>query len=127
LSNEETAAVLDSIKQLGFRYATKSGTTIAMSDVQVPLSKPKLLEEAGERVAIIENQYNKGLITEDEKYNNTIGVWMETTDKITDVISKTLDRYGGIYMMATSGANKADGGHARLDDRPRGQDYRLPH
>ncbi|MCX6011790.1 MAG: DNA-directed RNA polymerase subunit beta' [Chloroflexi bacterium] len=104
LSNEETAAVLDSIKQLGFRYATKSGTTIAMSDVQVPLSKPKLLEEAGERVAIIENQYNKGLITEDEKYNNTIGVWMETTDKITDVISKTLDRYGGIYMMATSGA-----------------------
>jgi DNA-directed RNA polymerase subunit beta' len=104
LSNEETAAVVDSIKQLGFRYATKSGTTIAMSDIQVPLSKPKLLEEAGERVAIIENQYNKGLITEDEKYNNTIGVWMETTDKITDVISQTLDRYGGIYMMATSGA-----------------------
>jgi len=104
LSNEETAAVVDSIKQLGFRYATKSGTTIAMSDIQVPSSKPKLLEEAGERVAIIENQYNKGLITEDEKYNNTIGVWMETTDKITDVISQTLDRYGGIYMMATSGA-----------------------
>jgi len=104
LSNEETATVVDSIKRLGFRYATKSGTTIAMSDIQVPSSKPKLLEEAGERVAIIENQYNKGLITEDEKYNNTIGVWMETTDKITDVISQTLDRYGGIYMMATSGA-----------------------
>jgi DNA-directed RNA polymerase subunit beta' len=104
LSNEETATVLDSIKRLGFRYATKSGTTIAMSDVQVPASKPKLLEEAGERVAIIENQYNKGLITEDEKYNNTIEVWMETTDKITDVISQTLDRSGGIYMMATSGA-----------------------
>jgi len=104
LSNEDTAAVLDNIKQLGFRYATKSGTTIAMGDIQVPQSKPKLIEEAGERVAIIENQYNKGLITEDEKYNNTIGVWMETTDKITDVISRTLDRYGGIYMMATSGA-----------------------
>ncbi|MCK4298940.1 MAG: DNA-directed RNA polymerase subunit beta', partial [Planctomycetes bacterium] len=53
---------------------------------------------------IIENQYNKGLITEDEKYNNTIGIWMETTDRITDIISQTLDRYGGIYMMATSGA-----------------------
>ncbi len=104
LSNEDTAAVVDSIKGLGFRYATKSGTTIAMGDIQVPQSKPKLIEEAGERVAIIENQYNKGLITEDEKYNNTIGVWMETTDKITDVISQTLDRYGGIYMMATSGA-----------------------
>ncbi len=104
LSNEDTAEVVDNIKQLGFHYATKSGTTIAMSDIQVPQSKPKLLEEAGERVAIIESQYNRGLITEDEKYNNTIGVWMETTDKITDIISKTLDRYGGIYMMATSGA-----------------------
>jgi len=104
LSSGDTAKVVDNIKQLGFRYATKSGTTIAMSDIQVPQSKPKLLEEAGERVSIIENQYNKGLITEDEKYNNTIGVWMETTDKITDIISQTLDRYGGIYMMATSGA-----------------------
>ena len=104
LSNEDTAEVVDNIKQLGFHYATRSGTTIAMGDIQVPQSKPKLLEEAGERVAIIENQYNRGLITEDEKYNNTIGVWMETTDKITDIISQTLDRYGGIYMMATSGA-----------------------
>jgi DNA-directed RNA polymerase subunit beta' len=104
LSNEETARVVDSIKQLGFNYATRSGTTIAMGDIQVPESKPKLLEEAGERVAIIENQYNRGLITEDEKYDSTITVWMETTDKITDIISQTLDRYGGIYMMATSGA-----------------------
>jgi len=104
LSNEDTTKIVDNIKQLGFHYATKSGTTIAMSDIQVPQSKPKLLEEGGERVAIIENQYNRGLITEDEKYNNTIGVWMETTDKITDIISQTLDRYGGIYMMATSGA-----------------------
>ena len=104
LSNEETARVVDSIKQLGFTYATKSGITIAMGDIQVPESKPKLLEEAGERVAIIENQYNRGLITEGEKYDSTITVWMETTDKITDIISQTLDRYGGIYMMATSGA-----------------------
>jgi DNA-directed RNA polymerase subunit beta' len=104
LSNEETARVVDSIKQLGFTYATKSGITIAMGDIQVPESKPKLLEEAGERVAIIENQYNRGLITEGEKYDSTIAVWMETTDKITDIISQTLDRYGGIYMMATSGA-----------------------
>jgi len=104
LSSEETAKVVDSIKQLGFSYATKSGATIAMGDIQVPESKPKLLEEAGERVAIIENQYNRGLITEDEKYDGTIAVWMETTDKITDIISRTLDRYGGIYMMATSGA-----------------------
>jgi DNA-directed RNA polymerase subunit beta' len=104
LSAEDTTRVVDAVKHLGFTYATKSGTTIAMGDIQVPPSKPKLLEEAAERVSIIESQYNKGLITEDEKYNNTISIWMETTDRITDIISQTLDRYGGIYMMATSGA-----------------------
>ncbi len=104
LSDEETARVLDSIKGLGFHYATKSGITIAMNDIEVPESKPKLLAEAEERVAIIENQYNRGLITEDERYNSTVSAWMETTDRITNTISDTLNRYGGIYMMATSGA-----------------------
>jgi DNA-directed RNA polymerase subunit beta' len=104
LSPEDTAAVLDNLKQLGFHYATKSGTTIAMSDIEVPQSKAKLLEKAEERIITIENQFNHGLITEDEKYSGAIGVWMETTDKITDIIAHTLDRYGGIYMMATSGA-----------------------
>jgi len=104
LSNEDMAVVLDNLKQLGFHYATKSGNTIAMSDIKVPQSKPKLLAEAEERVAIIETQYHRGLITEEERYNGVIEVWMETTDKITDTISETLDRYGGIYMMATSGA-----------------------
>jgi len=104
LSNEDAAAVLDNIKRLGFHYATRSGTTIAMSDIQVPASKPKLLEEAEERVKIIENQYRKGLITEDERYNGVVQTWIETTDKIKDAISSSFDRYGGVYMMATSGA-----------------------
>ncbi|MEE9366308.1 MAG: DNA-directed RNA polymerase subunit beta', partial [Dehalococcoidales bacterium] len=104
LSDEETAGVLDSIKELGFHYATKSGITIAMNDIEVPESKAKLLEEAEERIAIIDNQYNRGLITEDERYNGIVSTWMETMDRITNTISDTLDRYGGIYMMATSGA-----------------------
>ncbi len=104
LSNEDMAVVLDDLKQLGFYYATKSGATIAMGDIEVPQSKPKLLEEAEERITIIESQYNRGLITEDERYNGVVEVWMETTDRITDTISKTLNRYGDIYMMATSGA-----------------------
>lgn len=104
LSHKDTAAILDNLKQLGFHYATKSGTTIAMNDIEVPQNKAKLLEEAGERIAIIESQFNRGLITEDERYSSVVAVWMETTDKITDTISQTLDRYGGIYMMATSGA-----------------------
>ncbi|MFC1990765.1 DNA-directed RNA polymerase subunit beta' [Chloroflexota bacterium] len=104
LSDEEAGKVLDDIKQLGFRYATKSGITIAMNDIEVPESKPKLIEEAEERIAIIENQYNRGLITEDERYNGVVGAWIETTDNITNTISNTLDRYGGVYMMANSGA-----------------------
>ena len=98
------AVVLDNLKQLGFHYATKSGVTIAMSDIKVPQSKPKLLAEAEERTAIIETQYRRGLITEEEKYDGVVEAWIETTDRITDTISETLDRYGGIYMMATSGA-----------------------
>jgi len=104
LSNEDMAVLLDNLKQLGFHYATKSGATIAMSDIEVPQNKPKLIEEAEERATIIENQYHRGLITEDERYNGVVGVWTETTDRITDTISETLDRYGDIYMMATSGA-----------------------
>jgi len=104
LSDEDMAVVLDNIKQLGFRYATKSGTTIAMSDIEVPRSKPELLKEAEASTAVLENQYNRGLITEDEKYHGVVRVWTETTDKIADAISKSLDRYGGIYIMATSGA-----------------------
>jgi DNA-directed RNA polymerase subunit beta' len=104
LPDEETGRVLDSIKQLGFHYASNSGITIAMNDIEVPPSKPKLLEEAEQRIATIEDQYDRGLITEDERYNGIVGVWMETTDNITNTISDNLDRYGGIYMMATSGA-----------------------
>ncbi len=104
LSNEDMAEVLDKLKELGFHYATMSGTTISMSDIEVPQSKPKLLEEAEERAAIVENQYQKGLITEDERYNGVVEVWMETTDKLTDVLSQSLDPNSGIYMMSTSGA-----------------------
>ncbi|MBI2830002.1 MAG: DNA-directed RNA polymerase subunit beta' [Chloroflexi bacterium] len=104
LGDESTAKVLDSLKQLGFHYATKSGTTIAMNDITVPEHKQKIMEEADERIAIIENQYRRGLITDDERRTQSIAIWMETTEKLSNVISQTLQRYGGIYMMATSGA-----------------------
>jgi DNA-directed RNA polymerase subunit beta' len=104
LGNMSTAAMLDSLKEIGFEYATKSGTTIAAHDIEVPASKPKLIEEGDEKVAVIESQFNRGLITEDERYNNTVQVWTDTTEKIKETISHSLDRFGGVYMMATSGA-----------------------
>jgi len=104
LGNEGAAGVLDRLKQLGFDYATKSGISIAMNDIEEPPNRVKLLEEADGQLSLIEDQFNHGLITEDEKYEKAVQVWMETTDKITKDVSRSLDPYGSIYMMATSGA-----------------------
>ena len=104
LGNEGAAGVIDRIKGLGFEYATKSGISIAMNDIEQPPHKVKLLEEADEKIGLIEDQFNRGLITEDEKYESKIQVWMEATDKVTDDIAHSLDPYGSVYMMATSGA-----------------------
>jgi DNA-directed RNA polymerase subunit beta' len=104
LGNEGAAGVLDRLKQLGFDYATKSGISIAMDDIEEPPNRVKLLEEADGQLSLIEDQFNHGLITEDEKYEKAVQVWMETTDKITKDVSRSLDPYGSIYMMATSGA-----------------------
>jgi DNA-directed RNA polymerase subunit beta' len=104
LGDEETGEVLDNIKRLGFIYATKSGTTIAANDIEIPPAKAAMLAEAEARIATIESQYDRGLITEDERYNGVVGVWIETTDNITKNIQQNLNRYGGVYMMANSGA-----------------------
>ena len=104
LGNETTAAVLDNLKQLGFRYATKSGISIAMNDIEEPPGKSAILKEADSRVNVIEEQFNRGLITDDERYESVVQVWMESTDMVGDDITQSLDRYGSIYMMATSGA-----------------------
>ncbi|HAV10025.1 MAG TPA: DNA-directed RNA polymerase subunit beta' [Dehalococcoidia bacterium] len=104
MGNDVTAIMLDNLKRMGFEFATKSGTSIAAHDIQVPDEKQKILSEGDERVAVIDSQYNRGLITEDERYTNAIEVWTETTERIRKTIEKSLDRYGGIYMMATSGA-----------------------
>ena len=104
IGHEATAAVLDNLKQLGFDYATQSGVSIAMSDIEEPPGKVSILREADEQVGVIEDQYSKGFITEDERYENVVQVWMEATDKIQDDVSKSLDRHGPVYMMASSGA-----------------------
>ncbi|MBN1692948.1 MAG: DNA-directed RNA polymerase subunit beta' [Dehalococcoidales bacterium] len=104
LTDEETGVVLDAIKKLGFQFASKSGITIAMNDIEVPANKPQMLAEAEAKVSTIESQYERGLITEDERYNGVVDIWNETTNTITTTIQNNLDRYGGVYMMATSGA-----------------------
>jgi DNA-directed RNA polymerase subunit beta' len=104
LGDVPTAAMLDDLKRLGFEYATKSGTTIAAKDIEVPHSKAKIIEEGNERIAVTDSQYNRGLITEDERYYQAVRIWTDTTDQIKDEVEKSLDRYGGVYMMSKSGA-----------------------
>jgi DNA-directed RNA polymerase subunit beta' len=104
LSNQGTADVLDDIKRLGFHYATTSGITIAANDIEVPASKPALIKEAETKALAIENQFRQGLIDEDERYNGVVEVWTEIADRLTDVLTQSMDRSSGLYMMSTSGA-----------------------
>src|SRR3972149_3718789 len=80
LGNEATADVVDQIKHIGFQYCTKSGITIAINDLKVPAEKVQLLDEADARIAEIEEQFNMGLITEEERYNQAVAVWTESPD-----------------------------------------------
>ncbi len=102
--NEDTAQVLDTIKRLGFRYATQSGTTIAISDITMPNEKENILKGADEEVQRIERDYRRGLITDDERYNEVIEVWTKAKDQVTKAVAGVLDPYGPVAMMAQSGA-----------------------
>src|SRR6266702_511517 len=103
----KTAELADEIKRLGFSYATKAGTTIAISDVKVPLGKQEELARADAKIVELEEQYRDGLITDHEKYQQTVDVWNEATDNVTRMVEATLDPYGSIYTIARSGATKA--------------------
>jgi len=102
-----TVELADDIKRLGFAYATKAGVTIALSDVKVPPGKQEALAEADARTNELEEMFRDGLITESEKYLQTVDVWNEATERVTRLIESSLDPYGSIYTIATSGATKA--------------------
>ena len=104
IGSGRTVEVLDAIKSLGFKYASKAGITIAINDVQVSEKKNVLVAEAERKVDLLEQQYMEGLITEGERYSNVVQIWTEANDSLTKVIEDDLHNYGGIYLMAASGA-----------------------
>ena len=127
LGNEGTAGVLDQIKNLGFMYATKAGITIAISDVAVPEEKNNIVRNAEVTVQMLEEQYLDGLITDEERYQNAVSIWTKANDDLTEVIQHNLRNYGGIYLMANSGAKgniaqiKQMAGMRGLMSNPRGR------
>ncbi len=106
LGQLQTADLADEIKDIGFFYATRSGTSIAVSDLVVPGDKGEILARAADSVSEVDRQYRRGLLTADEQYSRTIELWSEAKDEVTEAVRKAMDPEGPIAVMATSGSTK---------------------
>lgn len=104
LGTDKTAKALDQIKRLGYRFATQSGTTIAVADITVPTEKAEILENAESQVEQVEMQYRRGLITKEERYQRFIDIWTKAKEDVSAAMLGNLDRINPVYMMAISGA-----------------------
>jgi DNA-directed RNA polymerase subunit beta' len=113
LGREATVELVDRIKDIGFQYATRSGVTIAIEDITIPEEKAAILERAQAAVAEIERQYRRGLITEEERYVNTVEQWTRATDEITRAVAEAIPEDSPIRLMAMSGATKGGFGPIR--------------
>ncbi|MCQ4936276.1 DNA-directed RNA polymerase subunit beta' [Anaerotignum propionicum] len=100
----ETAAVLDKIKSLGYKFSTKAALTVSVSDMEIPKEKPAFLAEAEEKVELITRKFRRGLMTDEERHNKVIEAWNIANEKITVALLAGLGKYNNIYMMANSGA-----------------------
>ena len=131
-----TVRMLDTIKALGFKYATKFGATIGMDDIIIPKAKKGLIKQANSQVEKIQNQYLQGHITQEERYNRVIEVWSATneliTNKLMDELKTDREGFNPVYMMANSGARGSRtqirqlGGMRGLMAKPSGDIIELP-
>jgi DNA-directed RNA polymerase subunit beta' len=103
---ERTTGVADRVKDIGFKFATRSGTTIAISDITIPKEKTEIVAAAMEREEAVEEDFRRGLLTQQEQNERVIEIWQETTSKVADAVRKTLDPLGNLATMANSGATK---------------------
>ena len=101
---EATASLLDGLKNQGFKFSTRAGMTVGLTDITVPPEKTGILAKADAAVAKTEQQYRRGLITDEERYNLVIDTWAKATQTVTQALMDTLDQFNPVYMMATSGA-----------------------
>jgi DNA-directed RNA polymerase subunit beta' len=103
-SNERTSQFSDDVKNIGFKYATISGVSIASSDMVIPSEKEEIIEKASEVIKQIANMYWKGIITDDERYINTIKTWSKAKAEITEILVASIDPENNIHYMVNSGA-----------------------
>ena len=109
---EVTVDVADKVKDIGFAYATRSGVSMAIGDINVPKDKETLIAEAHDEVDAVERAYRRGLLTEQEKDEQIIEIWQRTTEAVRELVKKELDPVNDLAVMALSGATK--GGYGTL-------------
>ncbi len=130
--NAETARFLDAIKDLGFHYATQSGTTVSISDIIVPTAKYEILDKAQDEVDKLHKLYDQGFISHDEQYTKTIDIWSKAGDEVTGAMQAAQNPLNPVFMMATSGARgsiaqvKQLGGMRGLMSDPSGRILEIP-
>jgi DNA-directed RNA polymerase subunit beta' len=100
----KTAALLDGIKALGYKYSTRAGITVGVGDIQIPPEKATIMSAADKEVLRIEDQCDMGLITDDERHEKVVKIWQKATDDVTARLMDNLDCFNPIFMMANSGA-----------------------
>ncbi len=100
----QTTKILDKIKRQGFAFATRAGITVGISDIVIPEKKKEIIKNTEEKVIKIERQFRRGLITEEERYDQVIVLWGKVKEDITEILMFGLNKLNPIYMMATSGA-----------------------
>jgi DNA-directed RNA polymerase subunit beta' len=128
----ETARVLDDMKDIGFRYATRAGVTVSISDVDTPPEKAAILAEHDERARLVEAQFAKGVITNDERRQELVDIWTEANHRVGQSMEANFDRLNPIYMMAHSGARgnmtqiRQIAGMRGLVANPRGETIERP-
>ena len=103
-SLSEVPPILDGLKHAGFHYATKSGLTVSVYDATVPPAKTEILAAADEKVAAIDEDYEMGLMSDDERHRQVVEVWNEANEEVGQAMADNFDHFNPIYMMAFSGA-----------------------
>jgi DNA-directed RNA polymerase subunit beta' len=101
-----TTEVADSIKDIGFKYATRSGITVAVSDITIPESKKEIVAAAMESEQLVERNFRRGLLTDQEKTDQVIKIWQKATDDIGEAVKETMDPLSNLAIQANSGAGK---------------------
>jgi DNA-directed RNA polymerase subunit beta' len=130
--HDEAVRFIDAVKDLGFAFVTKSGISWGMKDLNLPEDKKRILDEAEAKITLVKDQYNMGLLTEEERKTRVIEIWNDTKNLITEEVRRGIDKEGSVYSMVYSKARGSESvvvqmaGMKGLMAGPTGETIELP-